>query len=143
MASHIAYTNKYNTASKDKGLGNVFEEARIDVDLRTLLTDPSGITQWLTSEDLYYGLGVSQEAVQEQIDITLSNFPKYRKARAQDPPNHEFTRTRAKLLKCWSVCRELVKIMTDTPRMPRLTWRLLCPPTYRRNCSSASRNATT
>jgi hypothetical protein len=115
MASHLAYTNKYNTSAKDKGLENVFEEARLPSDLRTLLTDPTGITQWATSEDLYYGFGMSQEAVTEQIDITLSNYAKYRKPRATDPPNHEFTRTRAKLLKCWNVCRELVRIMTDTP----------------------------
>ena len=115
MATHLAYTNKYNTSAKDRGLSTVFEDARVPQDLRDLLMDPSGITQWVTSEDLYYGFGVSLEGVQDQIDITLSNFPKYRKARSSDPTNHEFTRCRAKLLKCWSVCKELVKIMTDTP----------------------------
>ena len=76
MASHIAYTNKYNTTAKDKGLARVFDEVRIPSDLQALLTDPNGITQWLTSECLYYGLGISQEGVQEQIDTTLANWEK-------------------------------------------------------------------
>ena len=106
---------KYNTSTQDRGLKAVCDEARLPSDLFEQLTAPDGLTQWSTSERLYYGLGLSQEMVENKINALLDNFPKYKRQDRGQPTNHEWQRAQGKLLQCWAVCKEIVRLMGETP----------------------------
>ena len=100
-----AYSSKYNTASKDRGLQAIFDEAALSRDLQKELTSESGIYRWTTSEHLFYSLGMTQESVADNIEALLANYPRFTKAQRGEAPNHEHTRAKAKLTQCWAIAK--------------------------------------
>ena len=83
-------------------------------ELQEQLTDENGITQWATVDNLYYSLGLTEDGVAESVDALLANFPRFRKPRADEGPNHDYFRARAKLLQAWATCKKLVRRVKNT-----------------------------
>ena len=49
------------------------------------------------------------------MDALLANFPRFKKPRAEEAPNHDYSRAKAKLLQAWATCKKLVDLMSEVP----------------------------
>ena len=67
-----------DTASKDRGLVQCLERAKVDSELITLLTENSGNFRWDTIDSFYYWF--NSDDLQNGIEKVLQAFQKYKKS---------------------------------------------------------------
>ena len=105
-----------DTSGPDKGLNAIFSHVRMDDDLfplRRLLTDPRGITRWLTTDDFFHY--VNPEAVEAHIERILDNFEDFKEAGPRELPNHRRERAIGKLRQAYNCARRLTAAIDEIP----------------------------